>query len=206
MQLYVESSCGEARRHLRLVELHVHYSILCCKQRTGQLTDRTRQRFELLRPVFHGDRHRGRRKNRRYPMYLPCVIKHNDVEHHGILLDLSAGGAFFTSTQPPPPPGALVLVKVGYPRRLEFLFTCSVLYIRHHDDDNVGFGCRFSAAPLEIRSPEPEAEPGAAPVVSPDQSRPPRQYAFDAEDWPLFPSDSSAFDSTDIPHMSPICP
>lgn len=195
MRLVIESSTQEARKHLRLLELHVHYSILCCRERAGQLTDLTRQRLEFMRPVFHGDRHRGRRTNKRYPVHLPCVIKFNETEQHGILLELSAGGAFITSTRSPLQ-GALVLVKVGYPRRLEFLFTCSVAHNRD-EESCVGFGCRFNAAPLEIRYSEPTE--ARAPPVRPQALR---RHVFDAEQWPLFPSDSSAFDSTDIPDLA----
>lgn len=154
MRLSIETLSERSSQQLRMVELCFQYSFLRGREQIGRLTAEDEQKLTALEPIFVGDGSLvGRRTNRRHATYLPAIVRAPGYQGHAILLNLSSSGIFVATTRPVDP-GTVIQVKVGWPDRLEFLFTCRVLR-RVQGKQMIGLGCRFTGAPAELRYPPP---------------------------------------------------
>jgi hypothetical protein len=150
VRLSIEPRCSQSEHELRLLELSFQHGFLSGRARAGQLDEDEQRQLSDLRHLFEGDPLHSRRRHRRYAAFLPVVIDTGASQGHGILLNFSTGGLFLATHQEVETGGS-ILVKIGRPGKVEYLYSCEVMRARRGPWIN-GIACRVAAPPVELRA------------------------------------------------------
>jgi hypothetical protein len=132
-----------------LLALSFQHGFLSGRARMGELDESEQQQLSELRELFEGDPFRSRRRHRRYSAFLPAVIDTGTSQGHGILLNFSSGGLFLATHQKVSR-GSSIMVKLGRPGEVEYLYSCEVTRKRRGPWIN-GVACRVVSPAVELR-------------------------------------------------------